>query len=207
MRKGLRCLMTAALAFAATSAYALDDPDKAYLRRFTITEPFTAIIEYVDDTGQNIVGQRTFASATSFTSTPTAGISLTGITLNLYGLQVCQSSEPIQVYIYHGPCNGAAQQYMDQEMEQSPIIICRVFMKYAKEQHQDATCWTLYTVADIAIVHNFEDALVRVGAVTLARDDKGNALRPDLEDAEQYAKDKESLLWNPNAASVANLPR
>jgi hypothetical protein len=205
MQKWLTCLTLFGALATATSALALEDPDKPYLRRFPIKDNFTAIIEYVDPTGEKVVGQRLFSSPTAFKAGTGPTISLQGVTLNLYGLSACRSADPIQVFIYQGPCNGAAPKYITDELEQSPILLCRAFVEYAKEAVQDATCSTLYTVANVSIIHNFESSLLRVGAVTLTRDDTGKPLRPDLEEDEDYAKEKETLLWNPQAASAAGL--
>lgn len=205
MQKGLTSLTLAFVLASSAAAFALDEPDKAYLRRFTINDNFTAIIEYVDKTGKAIESQRTFSSPTPFKAGAGPTVALQGITINLFGLSACKSPDPIQVYIYDGPCNEAVTQYANTELSLSPILICRAYAKYAKEPVQDATCWNLYAVADISIVHSFEGALLRTGAATLTRDDKGQPLRPDLVEDEDYAKGKQTLLWNPAAAAVTGL--
>ena len=187
---------------ASAAAETLDDPAKSYLNRFAVESPFTGIIEYVSDDYSRVEGQRIFSSAQPFASGGGATIKFGGITVNLYGVSACPSDAPIQVFIYQGPCNGALPQYIDTELSLSPIVICRAFKKYAELAVQDATCWSLYTVGDAAIVHNVEEALLKVGAGIATRRDDGSLLRPDLADAEMFARKKESLLWNPAAAAA-----
>ena len=92
--------------------------------------------------------------------------------------------------------------YIDTELSLSPILLCRSFLKYANEPVQDATCYSLYTVGDTAIVHNVEAALLEIGAGFLTKDKNGKPLRPDLIDAEAKARAKKTLLWSDQAKSA-----
>ena len=194
----------AGLLYMATNAMGatMTAPDEDYIKRFQRDAPFLAVIEYVDKNYRQVVGQRTFRSQRFFRAGAGATIELQGITLNLYGLSACQSNQNISVYIYNGPCSSAAAQYINTELSLSPILLCRVFESFADKRVQDATCFTLYTVLETEIVHNLEEAILKVGAVKLTRDEKGKPLRPELSAAEQYAKEKQTLLWNPAAASA-----
>lgn len=184
------------------SAETLDDPTKFYLKRFALESPFTAIVEYVSDDYARVEGQRIFRGKAPFKSAGSATIDLGSLTLNLFGVSACGSDVPIQVFIYQGPCSAALPQYIETELSLSPILICRAFKKYADLPMQDATCWSLYTVGTAAIVHNVEEALLKVGAGLATRREDGTLLRPELADAENFAREKSSLLWNPAAAAA-----
>ncbi|WP_370169266.1 hypothetical protein [Sinorhizobium fredii] len=191
----------------AAVAATMQPPDEEYLTRFKRDVPFLGVIEYVDKSYQKVIGQRTFRSQKPFTAGAGPTIELQGITLNLYGLSACPTSKNISVYIYNGPCSGAAPQYLNTELSLSPVLLCRVFESAANKRVQDATCFTLYKVLETEIVHNLEDALLKVGAVTLTRDKEGKPLRPDLIAAEEHAKRKQTLLWNPAALEVIGTAR
>ena len=181
------------------AAQSLDDPNKEYLRRFTITAPFTAIIEYVDNNYSKVEGQRVFKGNKPFAPSGAATIGLQGVKLNLYGLSPCPSDAAIEAYIYSGKCSAALPTYLRTELSLSPILICRVFMKYANEPTQDATCWNLFSVGDVGVIHNTESALLETGAGFLTRDEDGNILRPDLIEFENYARKKGTLIWSESA--------
>ncbi len=180
-------------------AASVEEPSKAYLKRFPIEAPFTVIIEYVDEAYSKIEGQRIFKSDKPFAAGQGSLIKLTGISLNLYGLSACPSDKPIAAFVYEGPCSGALPRYIDTELSLSPIVLCRSFLKYANDPVQDATCYSLYTVGETAIVHNVEAALLEIGAGVLTRDKDGKALRPDLTEAEAHARAKKTLLWSDEA--------
>lgn len=184
------------------SAETMQPPTEDYLRRFKRDAPFLAVIEYVDKDYQRVIGQRTFRSQKPFGAGDGVTIPLQGLTLNLYGLSACQSDQVISVYIYRGPCSQAGQQYLGTELKLSPLLLCRVFVSQANKPVQDATCFTLYKVLDAEIVHNVEAAILKVGAVKLSRDTDGKPLRPDLLAAEDYAREKQTLLWNPELAKM-----
>ncbi|GGB09332.1 hypothetical protein GCM10011491_41640 [Brucella endophytica] len=180
-------------------------PDDAYFERFKRDAPFVAVIEYVDAGYTRVTGQRTFRSQKPFKAGAGATIQLQGMNLNLYGLSACPSKRDISVYVYSGPCDQAAPQYINTELSLSPMLLCRVFESQADKPLQDATCFTLYRVLDTEIIHNLEDAVLRVGAVMLTRDKEGRPLRPDLETSEQFAREKQTLLWNPSAAAALGI--
>jgi hypothetical protein len=190
---------------ASAFAAGVEEPSKNYLKRFSIEAPFTAIIEYVDDSYSKVEGQRIFKSDKPFSAGQGPLIALTGVSINLYGVSACPSNSPIQVFVYEGPCSGALPQYINTELSLSPIILCRAFMKYADEPVQDASCFSLFSVGDTSIVHNVEHALLKIGAGFLTRDKDGKALRPDLQDAENYAREKQTLLWNEGAKQAMGL--
>lgn len=184
------------------TAESIKEPTKEYLGRFTIEAPFTAILEYVDDEYSKVEGQRIFKSSKPFASGGSALIRLKGIFLNLYGLSACPSDASIEVYIYSGKCSDALPTYLQTELSMSPILICRVFMKYANEKIQDATCWTLFSMGDVGVVHNTEGALLETGAGFLTRDKDGKVLRPDLIPHENHARAKGTLIWSDNAKAA-----
>lgn len=187
------------------AAQSIDDPTKEYLRRFTIEAPFTAIVEYVDSSYSKVEGQRVFKSNKPFAPAGAATISLQGVKLNLYGLSPCPSDASIEAYIYSGKCSAALPTYLRTELNLSPVIICRVFMKYANEPVQDATCWNLFSMGDVGVVHNTEGALLETGAGFLTRDKDGNVLRPDLVQYENYARQKRTLIWSDNAKAAMGI--
>ena len=182
-----------------TAAQSINEPTKEYLRRFTITAPFTAIIEYVDKNYSKVEGQRVFNSMKPFAPAGGATIGLQGVKLNLYGLSPCPSDATIEAFIYSGKCSAALPTYIRTELNLSPILICRVFMKYANEPVQDATCWNLFSMGDVGVVHNTEGALLETGAAFLTRDKDGIVLRPDLIGHENYARQKGTLIWSHGA--------
>lgn len=184
------------------AAQSITEPTKYYLRRFTIEAPFTAIIEYVDADYSKVEGQRIFKSQKPFAPKGAALIGLQGVDLNLYGLSACPSDASIEAYIYSGKCSGALPTYLKTELSLSPIILCRVFMKYAEEPVQDATCWNLFSMGDVGIIHNTEGALLETGAGFLTRDKDGKILRPDLVRHENYAREKKTLIWSDNAKAA-----
>jgi|GEM_PF-5058149 len=171
-----------------------------YLKSLSVEEHYQAIIEYVDEGG--IIGRRSFTSDQPFQSGAGISISLTGIELDLYGLSACPSDVIINVYIYDGPCSAAASQYLETELSFSSLVLCRVASSQAEQPRQWASCYALKQMLGVEISQNLEEILLMTGAAYLTRDDAGQPLRKDLIAAEQHARDKQTLIWAPEAKAA-----
>jgi len=171
-----------------------------YLKSLSTSEHYQAIIEYVD--GDKIIGRRSFTSEQPFHSGAGVSISLTGIELNLYGLSACPSDVIINAYIYDGPCSAAASQYLETELSFSSLLLCRVASSQAEQPRQWASCYALQQMLGVEITQNLEEILLMTGAAYLTRDEAGQPLRKDLIAAEQHARDKQTLIWAPEAEAA-----
>jgi len=192
-----------ALAFACTlgtAAAQVPPITENYLKSLSVEGYYQAIIEYVDESG--ITGRRTFTSEQPFQSSAGVSISLTGIELDLYGLSACPSDVIINVYIYDGPCSAAASQYLETELSFSSLVLCRVASSQAEQPRQWASCYALKQMLGVEINQNLEEILLMTGAAYLTRDDAGQPLRKDLIAAEQHAREKQTLIWAPEAEAA-----
>jgi endonuclease YncB( thermonuclease family) len=189
-----------ALGLAGPSAAApLRDPDRAYLVRYQGQAAHTAVIEYVDAASTRVIGQRTFVSSVPFQAGRDATIALPDVTLSLYGIEACPSDRRIEVSVYAGPCSDALAEYLNGELKQAPILICRVLETEQRKPIQDATCWNRYVLGPVDLFNHTETALLETGAARLIRNASGQALRPELQAAETKAREKKSIIWNPRA--------
>jgi len=195
------CASTLTLACTIGTAAAQVPPiTENYLKSLSNADHYLAIIEYVDENG--ITGRRTFESDQPFKSGAGVSISLTGIELNLYGISACPSDVIINVYIYDGPCSAAASQYLETELSFSSLLLCRVASSQAKQPRQWASCHALKQMLGVEISQNLEEILLLTGAAYLTRDEAGQPLRKDLIAAEQHAREKQTLIWAPEAEAA-----
>lgn len=191
--------LAALVAMSVAHAQVLGDPDKAYLSRYASGQAHVAVVEYLDPAGTRVEGQRTFTADKPFRAGQGATIPLAGLTLKLHGIEACPTDRVIEVAVYQGPCSGALTEYLNGELAAAPIILCRAFASEQNKPVQDATCWNRYRLGPVDIVNHTESALLETGAARLARNDKGEPLRLELEPAEAKARAKGSIIWNPRA--------
>jgi len=198
---GFACASTLTLTCTLGAAIAQVPPiTENYLKFLSTADHYQAIIEYVDE--NRIIGRRSFTSDQPFKSGQSVSISLTGIELDLYGISTCPSDVIINVYIYDGPCSAAASQYLETELSFSSLVLCRVASSQAEQPRQWASCYALKQMLGVEISQNLEEILLMTGAAYLTRDDAGQPLRKDLIAAEQHARDKQTLIWAPEAEAA-----
>jgi hypothetical protein len=184
---------------------AIEPVTEDYVMRFAQDASFIVVIEYVDSTSSKIEGQRTFHRDQPFQAGQGVTIDLGAMSLNLYGLSACPSDASIDVASYTGPCSGMVTHYINSQLSLSPLVVCRVFTKYAEDALQDASCDHVFAALGERVLLNFDAVLVQVGAVTLTRGENGAPFRPDLVADEDLAKGKQTGLWNPAAVHLAGL--
>jgi hypothetical protein len=69
------------------------------------------------------------------------------------------------------------------------VILCRAFVSEEGATKQDVTCFGYYNFpGSLDSIDNFEEQLLSLGALRLAKKPDGSPLRPDLVEAEKVGR-------------------
>ena len=182
-------LTLATMAAMLSSAYAIDDVDKDYVRSLAAPGKTVLVMEYSDAAGV-VVDRKGFASADGFA--PTSGTSFridANTTINLYGVEPCTGEMVNAREGYSGSCDAWALQGIGNELRNAKVIYCRAFVSEQNATEQDATCYTYtYFPGALDFVDNIEEQLVSTGFLRLSKDASGNPKRPDLAESDAIGR-------------------
>jgi hypothetical protein len=182
-------VVLAALLTAVKGAFAVSAVDPAYIKSLAAPGKTVLVLEYYDG-AKAVVSRKGYASSTGFRAASSADIVVDGKTnLHLYGLEPCAGDMVNRKENYSGSCADFAQQQLQILLKSPKVILCRAFVSEENAIRQDVTCFGYYIFpGSLDSVDNFEEQLLSLGALRLAKRPDGTLMRPDLADAEKIGR-------------------
>ena len=160
--------------------------NRAYIKSLAAPGKTVLVIEYYD--GANTVASRKgYASVTGFRAVSALDVRVDSeTTLHLYGVAPCEGEMVNRREGFSGSCSDFGQQHLQILLKSPKVILCRAFVSEENAPQQDVTCFGYYYFPGVLdSVDNFEEHLLSVGALRLARKQDGSPMRPDLVEAEK----------------------
>lgn len=185
----LSAVALAALLSVVKPAFAVSAVDPAYIKSLAAPGKTVLVVEYHDG-AKTVVSRKGYASSAGFRAASSAEIVVDGKTsLHLYGLEPCVGDMVNRKENYSGSCADFAQQQLQILLKSPKVILCRAFVSEENAIEQDVTCFGYYNFAgSLDSVDNFEEQLLSLGALRLAKKPDGTLMRSDLADAEKIGR-------------------
>jgi len=182
------CGIFGALA-ASVPIYAAGPIDKAYVRSLAAPGKIVLAVEYYDG-NRKVIGRKGFASARGFQAvSPTDFRVDANLQLHLYGLEPCKGEMVNRRENFAGRCEDFAKDQLAILLKSPKVILCRAFISEENTAVQDVTCFGYYSYpGSLDTVDNFEEQLLSLGTVRLAKNTDGSLMRPDLQAAEKIGR-------------------
>ena len=184
-----RSLIAFAIALVGSPAWAAGKIDPAYVKSLVAPGKTVLVIEYYDPSG-HVVDRKGFASSSGFRVKSPVDIAVDQATsVHLYGLEPCNGEMVNQKEGFAGACGEYARQQLEILAKSAKVIFCRAFLTERGATQQDATCFGYYNYpGSLDTVDNFEEQMVSLGALRLAKKPDGSPMRPDLVEAEKTGR-------------------
>ncbi|NLS07104.1 hypothetical protein HGP14_27785 [Rhizobium sp. P32RR-XVIII] len=172
-----------------SGAFAAGLVDPAYIKSLAAPGKTVLVVEYHDG-NQTVVSRKGYASASGFYAGSPNDISVGGkTTLHLYGLEPCQGEMVNRKENFSGSCQAFGQQQLQILLKSPMVILCRAFLSEENAATQDVTCFGYYNLpGSLDSIDNFEEQLLSLGALRLAKKPDGSLMRPDLAEAEKIGR-------------------
>jgi len=172
-----------------SGAFAAGPVEPAYIKSLAAPGKMVLVVEYYDGSSA-VVSRKGYASAIGFRASSPNEIIVDGkTTLHLYGVEPCQGEMVNRKEGFSGSCEDFAQQQLKILLKYPKVILCRAFLSEENAAKQDVTCFGYYffpgTLDSIA---NFEEQLVSLGALRVAKKADASLMRPDLAEAEKIGR-------------------
>ncbi|WP_040674837.1 hypothetical protein [Rhizobium grahamii] len=163
--------------------------DRAYIKSLAAPGKTVLVIEYYDG-ANTVVARKGYASATGFRALSAVDVRLDSeTTLHLYGVEPCEGEMVNQREGFSGSCSDFGQQHLQVHLKSPKVILCRAFVSEENAPQQDVTCFGYYYFPGVLeSVDNFEEQLLSIGALRLAKKQDGSPMRPDLVEAEKIGR-------------------
>ncbi len=173
----------------AVSAFAAPAIDKGYIRSLASPGKTVLVIEYYGGNGK-VSDRKGYASTSGFKAVSPTDFEIDDKSrIHLYGVTPCQGDMVNRKEGYSGACANYAVRQLGTLLKSAKVIFCRAFMSEENRRAQDATCYGYYNFpGHLDSVDMFEEQLVSVGALRVARGPDGKPLRQDLGQAEAIGK-------------------
>lgn len=193
----LLALLILTLTASGALAAPLVDPKNAELEALRQNGRNVLVIEYYDAENRRI---DTKSSISDVKPTPVglgAGFRFgEGPTINLWGLSPCDHDRRLVDAKYDGTCRGFITEGLTAILKSGPVLLCRAFVDQQDAAVKSASCFVLVSYSSVYGVTKLEEFLISGGYARLTRDEKGKALRPDLEEDERIARGFGRGLWS-----------
>jgi len=185
----------------ASQAWAAGPVEQAYVKSLAATGKTVLVVEYYDGS-KKVVDRKGYASAEGFRAASANDIRLDGkTTLHLFGLEPCKGEMVSRNENFSGSCEGFGQQQLQILLKTPQVILCRAFLSEMRAASQDVTCYGYYNFPEsLESVDNFEEQLLSLGALRLAKRPDGSVMRPDLSQAEKIGRQGFGMWADPRTA-------
>ncbi|RWK68327.1 hypothetical protein [Mesorhizobium sp.] len=187
----------------ATPALSVEDINKDYIKSLAAPGKTVLVVEYYDGSGK-VVDRKGYASEAGYkAASPTDFRVDEKTTLHLFGLEPCQGEMVNRKDDFAGTCAAYAQDQLQIMLKSPKVIFCRAFVSEQSAPKQNATCYGYYNYpGSLDTVDMFEEQLLSLGALRLAKNPDGSFVRPDLAKAEEIGKAGSYGMWaDPRAKS------
>lgn len=187
----------------ATPALSVEDINKDYIKSLAAPGKAVLVVEYYDGSGK-VVDRKGYASQAGYKAvSPTDFRVDDKTTLHLFGLEPCQGEMVNRKDDFAGTCAAYAQDQLQIMLKSPKVIFCRAFVSEQSAPKQNATCYGYYNYpGSLDTVDMFEEQLLSLGALRLAKNPDGSFVRPDLAKAEEIGKAGSYGMWaDPRAKS------
>ncbi|WP_320196536.1 hypothetical protein RMR10_026110 (plasmid) [Agrobacterium rosae] len=192
-----RTIITALVSCAmATQAFAVPAINKDYVKSLAAPGKTALVIEYYDGNGK-VVDRKGYATASGFKAVSGTDFKIDDkTTVHLYGLQACKGDLVNRTEDYAGTCDDYALKQLQVMLQSPKVVFCRAFVSEQGAPMQNATCYGYYNYPGaMDSVDNFEEQLLSLGALRLAKKPDGSVERPDLQEAENLGKKGDFGMW------------
>ncbi|ACM40296.1 MULTISPECIES: hypothetical protein [Rhizobium/Agrobacterium group] len=193
----IRTIITALAGCAmATQAFAAPAINKDYVKSLAAPGKTALVIEYYDGNGK-VVDRKGYATASGFKAVSGTDFKIDDkTTVHLYGLQPCKGDLVNRTEDYAGTCDDYALKQLQVMLQSPKVVFCRAFVSEQGATMQNATCYGYYNYPGaMDSVDNFEEQLLSLGALRLAKKPDGSVERPDLQEAEKLGKKGDFGMW------------
>ncbi|RWI67714.1 hypothetical protein [Mesorhizobium sp.] len=187
----------------ATPVLSVEDINKDYIKSLAAPGKSVLVVEYYDGSGK-VVDRKGYASQAGYKAvSPTDFRVDEKTTLHLFGLEPCQGEMVNRKEDFAGACSAFAQEQLQIMLKSPKVIFCRAFVSEQNAAKQNATCYGYYNYpGSLDTVDMFEEQLLSLGALRLAKKPDGTHVRPDLAKAEEIGKAGSYGMWaDPRAKS------
>ncbi|WP_431323410.1 hypothetical protein [Rhizobium sp. YTU87027] len=170
-------------------AFAAGPVEPAYIKSLAAPGKMVLVVEYYDGSSA-IVSRKGYASAIGFRARSSNEIVIDDkITLHLFGVEPCEGQMVNRKEGFSGSCEDFAEQQLKILLKYPKVILCRAFVSEENAPKQDVTCFGHYFFpGSLDSISNFEEDLVALGALRLAKKADGSLMRPDLAEAERIGR-------------------
>ncbi|MBV7518886.1 hypothetical protein [Ensifer sp. ENS12] len=194
----MKRIIIAGLASCAMAAPALSvtDIDKNYIKSLAAPGKTVLVIEYYDGSGK-VADRKGYSTTAGFKAvSPTDFRVDEKTTLHLYGLEPCKGEMVNRSEDFAGTCTDFAQQQLQIMLQNPKVVFCRAFVSEQGAPVQNATCYGYYNFpGSLDSVDMFEEQLLSLGALRLAKKPDGTPVRPDLAKAEEIGQKGSFGMW------------
>ncbi|WCJ66182.1 hypothetical protein [Agrobacterium tumefaciens] len=193
----IRTIITALTSCAmATQAFAAPAINKDYVKSLVAPGKTALVVEYYDGNGK-VVDRKGYATASGFKAVSGTDFKIDDkTTVHLYGLQPCKGDLVNRTEDYAGTCDDYALKQLQVMLQSPKVVFCRAFVSEKGVPMQNATCYGYYNYPGaMDSVDNFEEQLLSLGALRLAKKPDGSVERPDLQEAENLGKKGDFGMW------------
>jgi hypothetical protein len=182
-------IIASACILMASSASAAPKINEDYIKSLAAPGKTVLVIEYYDG-NDHVVERKGFASKEGYKAiSPTDFRVDADTTIHLYGLEPCNGEMVNRAENFSGSCSDFAKQQLQIMLQSPKVIYCRAFISEASAANQDATCYGYYNYpGSLDTIDMFEEQLVSLGALRVARGPDGQPLRTDLDEAEKIGR-------------------
>ena len=180
----------------ATPALSLTDINKDYIRSLAAPGKTVLVIEYYDGSGK-VADRKGYATTAGFKAVSPTDFRIDDkTTLHLYGLEPCKGEMVNRRDEFAGSCTDYGQQQLQIMLQNPKVVFCRAFVSEQGSPVQNATCYGYYYIPGaLNAVDMFEEQLLSLGALRLAKNPDGTPVRPDLAKAEEIGQKGSFGMW------------
>jgi len=163
--------------------------NRGYIKSLAAPGKTVLVIEYYDG-ADTVASRKGYASASGFHAISALDVQVDSeTTLHLYGVEPCEGEMVNRREGFSGSCSDYGQQHLQILLKSPKVILCRAFVSEENAPRQDVTCFGYYYFPGVLdSVDNFEEHLLSVGALRLAKKQDGSPMRPDLVEAEKIGR-------------------
>ncbi|WP_104668206.1 hypothetical protein [Ensifer adhaerens] len=180
----------------AAPALSVTDIDKNYIKSLAAPGKTVLVIEYYDGSG-NVADRKGYSTTGGFKAvSPTDFRVDDKTTLHLYGLEPCKGDMVNRSDDFSGTCADFAQRQLQIMLQTPKVVFCRAFVSEEGAPFQNATCYGYYNYpGSLDSVDMFEEQLLSLGALRLAKKPDGTLVRPDLAEAQEIGQKGSFGMW------------
>lgn len=180
----------------ATPALSVSDINKDYIKSLAAPGKTVLVLEYYDGSGK-VADRKGYATTAGFKAvSPTDFRVDDKTTLHLFGLEPCKGEMVNRSEDFAGSCTDYAQQQLQILLQNPKVVFCRAFVSEQGSPVQNATCYGYYNFpGSLDSVDMFEEQLLSLGALRLAKKPDGTPVRPDLSKAEEIGQKGSFGMW------------